>query len=177
MNERIPHQIAVPDSAFIADTATLVGTVTLGDECSVWFSTVLRGDIEPITVGKRTNIQDGSVVHVDNGCPVRIGQDVTIGHRCVIHACDIGDGCLIGMGAVILSGARIGERCIIGAGAVVPEGADIPPGSLVLGVPGKVKRTLTDAEFVRMERNSADYVALSQSYLQGYTPRHGRRYL
>ena len=173
----IQNQVKVADSVFLADTATLIGRVTVGDEASIWFETVLRGDIEPIAVGDRTNIQDGTVVHVDDACGTRIGNDVTIGHRCVIHGCTIDDGCLIGMGAIILSGAHIGTRSLIGAGAVVPEGAEIPPGSLVVGVPGKVKRSLTDAELSRMAENSRSYVALSRQYLQGYYPRHGRRFL
>jgi carbonic anhydrase/acetyltransferase-like protein (isoleucine patch superfamily) len=169
--------LKVAGSAFLADTATLIGDVTVGEEASIWFETVLRGDIEPIMVGDRTNIQDGAIVHVDDHCGTRIGNDVMIGHRCVIHGCVIDEGCLIGMGSVILSRARIGRQSLIGAGAVVPEGADIPPRSLVLGVPGKVKRPLTEAELSRMAENARSYVTLSRRYLQGYIPRRGRRFL
>ena len=149
--------------------------MTLGEEVSIWFETVLRGDIAAITVGDRTNIQDGAIVHVDDGCETHIGKDVTIGHRCVIHGCHIQDGCLIGMGAVILSGAHIGARTLIAAGALVTEHAEIPPESLIVGIPGRVKRPLTDSELTRMTWNSQSYVALSRRYLRGYAPRRGRR--
>jgi len=132
-------------SAFIAPGAQVIGAVTLGRLASVWFNAVLRGDNEPIEIGAGTNVQDGCVLHTDPGFPLVVGPDVTIGHKAILHGCRVGAGSLIGMGAVVLNGAVIGEGCLIGANALVTEGKEIPPGSMVLGQPGKVVRTL-DAE-------------------------------
>jgi carbonic anhydrase/acetyltransferase-like protein (isoleucine patch superfamily) len=144
---------------YIHPSAVIIGNVTLGRDASVWPTAVLRGDSDAIVIGDETNVQDGAIVHVDPGVPVRVGHRVTIGHRAVIHGCTIGDDCLIGIGAIILNGAVIGEGSLVGAGAVVTEGTIVPPGSLVLGVPGKVVRSTSTDERERIERGARAYVA------------------
>ena len=131
---------------FIADNATVIGSVILEDECSVWFNTVIRGDNEPIAVGVRSNIQDGSVLHTDEGVPLTVGAEVTVGHMVMLHGCTIGEGSLIGIKAVILNHAVIGRECLIGANTLIAEGKIIPDRSLVVGSPGRVLRTLSDDE-------------------------------
>jgi carbonic anhydrase/acetyltransferase-like protein (isoleucine patch superfamily) len=126
------------NESWIAPTAVVIGRVRLGKETSIWWNAVLRGDTEPITIGDRTNIQDGCVLHTDEGFPLTVGAGVTVGHLAMLHGCTIGDGCLIGIGAVILNGARIGSNCIVGAKALIGEGKVIPDDSVVLGVPGRV---------------------------------------
>ena len=133
----------IPESCFIADNATIIGRVTLEDDCSVWYNAVVRGDDDEIIIGKGTNIQDGSVLHCDKGYPISIGAGVTIGHKAMLHGCIIGDNSLIGINAVVLNGARIGKNCLVGANALVKENMEVPDGSLVLGSPGKITRTLT----------------------------------
>lgn len=160
-------QLKIAPTAFVAPGAVLVGDVTLGEQASVWYGCVLRGDIEPITIGPRTNVQDLTVVHVDLGCPTVIGADVTIGHRAVIHGCTIEDGALIGMGAVVLSGARVGAGALVAAGAVVKERVVVPPRTLVAGVPGKIVGELDDALLERVARNKDHYVATAARYLSG----------
>jgi carbonic anhydrase/acetyltransferase-like protein (isoleucine patch superfamily) len=155
----------IPASAYVAPGATVVGDVTLGEECSVWFGAVLRGDINRIRVGAHSNIQDGSVVHIDSGFDTTIGEWVTVGHRAIVHACTVGDEVLVGMGSIILDGAEIGARSIIGAGALVTGGKKIPPGSLVLGSPAKVVRELTMEEQVSIKGWAERYVQLSRVYL------------
>ena len=149
-------------SAFIAPGAMIIGAVTIGEESSVWFNCVLRGDLEYIEVGERTNIQDGTVVHLDPGFPCVIGADVTIGHGAIIHGCTVGDGAMISMGATILTGAKIGERAIIAAGAVVREGQEIPPDTLAMGLPAQVKREVTPADLERVRSGREGYVARGQ---------------
>ena len=144
-------------TSFIAAGARVVGGVVLSAGASVWYNAVLRGDGDTITVGAGSNLQDNVSVHVDPGHPVVIGRDVSVGHNAVVHGCTIGDGSLIGMGAVVLSGAVIGDGCLIAGGAVVLEGAVIPPGSLVAGVPAKVRRDLTDDERAGILRNARVY--------------------
>lgn len=157
---------SVHETAYIAPGATVIGDVTLAEETSVWFSTVLRGDINSIRVGPRSNIQDGAVVHLADAYGTEIGELVTVGHKAVIHACTIGDEVLVGMGAVVLDGAEVGPRCIIGAGALVTGGKKIPEGSLVLGSPGKVIRTLSLDEQAGIRVWADRYVELSRYYLQ-----------
>jgi gamma-carbonic anhydrase len=152
-------------SAFIAHGAFVAGDVTIGEEASVWPGCSLRGDIAPIVIGAHSNIQDGSVVHVADDMPAIIGKWVTVGHKAVVHACAIGDEVLIGMGAIILDGARIGPRCIIGANSTVTMGAEIPPGSLVLGSPATIKKTLSEEEQCGIRRWAERYVTLSRAYL------------
>ncbi|GAA5151821.1 gamma carbonic anhydrase family protein [Microbacterium pseudoresistens] len=145
------------ESAFLAAGARVVGAVTLGEGSSVWYNAVLRADSDAITIGSGSNVQDNVSVHVDRGHPVRIGKDVSIGHNAVVHGCTIGDGSLIGMGAVVLSGAVIGAECLIAGGAVVMSGAEIPDGSLVAGVPAKVRRELSDSERAGLRENAQVY--------------------
>lgn len=149
---------SVADRAFVADGARIVGDVTLSADSSVWYNAVLRGDSASITVGPRSNVQDNVSVHVDSGSPVVIGADVSIGHNAVVHGCTIGDGSLIGMGAVVLSGAVVGAGCLIAGGALVLGGSEIPEGSLVAGVPAKVRRALTDEERAGLLRNAEAYL-------------------
>lgn len=144
---------------WVAENATVLGNVVLKENASVWFNAVLRGDNDPITVGENSNVQDGSVLHTDLGCPLTLGRDVTVGHMAMLHGCTVGDESLIGIGATVLNRAVIGKNCIIGAHALIPEGKEIPDGSLVMGAPGKVVRELSP-EQIAMIKGSADvYVA------------------
>ncbi len=167
----LPFENMIPvlgSGVFLAPGATLVGDVHLGDDVSVWFNTVLRGDIHWIRVGARTNLQDGVVVHVENGrCPTVIGEDVSIGHGAVLHGCTIGSGVLVGMGATVLNDAVIGEGALVAAGAVVREGFEAPPGSLIAGVPAVVKRPLNDVERTRIRATAKHYVEYKNRYLAG----------
>lgn len=142
---------------FVAPNAAVIGRVTLGDKSSVWFSCVLRADVESIEVGAGSNIQDGTVIHADPGFPARIGDNVTVGHNAMIHGCTIGDGSLIGINAVILNGATIGKGCLIGANALVTEGMDIPDGSLVMGSPAVVRKTLSVEQQGMLGLNAEHY--------------------
>ncbi|MEV0436505.1 gamma carbonic anhydrase family protein [Nocardia sp. NPDC050413] len=148
----------IDESAWIAPNATVIGRVRLGAEVGVWYSAVLRGDLEQITVGDRTNIQDGCVLHADPGFPLTVGSGVSVGHNAILHGCTIGDDVLVGMGATVLNGAAIGAGTLIAANALIPEGAQIPPGSLVAGVPGKVRRELTEAQQDGIKLNAAVYL-------------------
>jgi carbonic anhydrase/acetyltransferase-like protein (isoleucine patch superfamily) len=151
---------------FVAENATLIGDVELGDDCSIWYGAVLRGDIHSIRIGARTNIQDNCVLHVTNGThPVDIAEEVTIGHGVIAHGCRIGRGALIGMGSRVLDGARVGELALIGAGALVGEGMEIPPRTLAVGVPAKVKRDLRIDEIVRLEESWRHYIEYKERYL------------
>lgn len=154
----------IPDSAYIANEATVIGDVTLGEQASVWPGCVLRGDINSIEIGDRTNVQDGTIVHLADDYGVKIGKDVTIGHGAIIHACDIQDECLIGMGAVIMDGAVIGKNSIIGARALVTQNTVIPPGSLVMGSPAKVKRSLSEEERSRIAYWAGKYIKVSSAH-------------
>ncbi len=150
----------LPDDGayWIAPTAVVVGDVTLHRNASVWFGAVLRGDNEPITLGENSNVQEGSVLHTDPGSPLTIGRDCTIGHMVMLHGCSIGDGSLVGIGAIVLNGAQIGRRCLIGAGALVTEGKVIPDGSLVMGSPGRVVRTMDETAQQGLAAGAAHYV-------------------
>lgn len=141
---------------WIAPDATIIGRVELGAEAGIWFGVVLRGDNEPIVIGRRTNVQEHVVMHTDAGYPLRIGEGCTIGHRAMLHGCTIGDNSLIGIGAIVLNGARIGRNCLVGAGALVTEGKTFPDGSLIVGSPARVLRPL-DEEGIGMLRRSADH--------------------
>ncbi|MBX9927865.1 MAG: gamma carbonic anhydrase family protein [Gemmatimonadaceae bacterium] len=151
-------------SAFIHPSAVVIGDVHIGERASVWPTAVLRGDTDRITLGDESNVQDGAVIHVDAGVPCTIGKRVTIGHRAVVHGAIIEDGALIGIGAIVLNGARVGAGSLIAAGAVVAEGMEIPPHSLVMGVPAKVRGPLTDAQRERVARGWENYVTLSLRY-------------
>ncbi|MFE3758485.1 gamma carbonic anhydrase family protein [Nocardia tengchongensis] len=161
------HAPQIDDSAWIAPNATVAGRVRLEGEVSVWYSAVLRGDMDQITVGARSNIQDGCVLHADPGFPCTVGTGVSVGHNAILHGCTVGDDVLIGMGATVLNGAVIGEGSLIAANALVPEGAQIPPGSLVAGVPGKVRRELSEAERDHIRLNAAAYLHNSALHRQG----------
>lgn len=152
---------------WIAPDASLIGKVVLGEGVGIWFGSVLRGDNEPIVIGARTNIQELSVLHTDMGFPLTVGEGCTIGHRAILHSCTIGDNSLVGMGAIVLNGARIGRDCLIGAHALVPEGKEIPDGSLALGVPAKVVRMLTPEEIARNKRSADGYVRNWQRFAAG----------
>ncbi|MCB1022564.1 MAG: gamma carbonic anhydrase family protein [Bryobacterales bacterium] len=157
---------AVAESAYIDPSAQVIGDVTLGELTSVWPNVTIRADIASVTIGEGSNIQDNSCLHVDTDEPVVIGKYVVVGHSCTVHGCIIGDGCLIGMGAIILSGAKIGAGSIIGAGALVLEGQEIPPRSMVLGAPGKIRREISDEQLQAIRDNADRYVRLSREYLQ-----------
>ena len=152
---------------FIADTAAVIGDVDLGDDCSIWYSAVVRGDVNSIRIGPRTNIQDNCTLHVTvRTHPVSIAEEVTIGHGVVAHGCTIERRALIGMGSRVLDGAVVGELALVGAGALVPEGMRVPPRTLVVGVPARVKRPLTDDEIARLEQSWQNYVGYKDRYLQ-----------
>jgi carbonic anhydrase/acetyltransferase-like protein (isoleucine patch superfamily) len=154
-------------SAYIAPTATVLGRVSLAREASVWYGCVLRGDIEPITVGERSNIQDHTVIHIDDGYPTRIGARVGVGHRSLLHGCVIEDECLIGMGAILLSGVVVESGSVVAAGALVTEGTRIPAGSLAMGVPAKVVREVDEELRRRIDRTWRDYVELARDHAGG----------
>jgi carbonic anhydrase/acetyltransferase-like protein (isoleucine patch superfamily) len=162
-----PRIIKIHPTVFIAETATVIGDVTLGKESSVWFSAVLRGDAAPITIGEGTNVQDNAVIHVDEGLPTKIGKRVTIGHGAIVHAATVEDDVLIGMGCIILSGAQIGTNSIIAAGAVVREGMQVPPRSLVMGVPGKIVREVSEADIERIHNGAQSYIERAKNYWRG----------
>ena len=151
-------------SAFVAPGADVIGDVTLAEESSVWYQAVLRGDINRIVIGPRSNVQDGAVVHLADDYGAYVGELVTVGHKAILHACTIADEVLVGMGAIVLDGAEVGARCIIGAGALVTGGKKIPPGSLVLGSPAKVVRTLSLEEQAGIKVWAEKYVELSRAY-------------
>jgi carbonic anhydrase/acetyltransferase-like protein (isoleucine patch superfamily) len=152
------HTPIVPSSAWVAETATVIGRVELGEEASVWYGAVLRGDNDRIALGARTNVQENSVLHTDAGIQLVIGDDVTVGHQAMIHGCTIGDGTLVGIQAIVLNGARIGKHCLVGAGALVTEGKEFPDGSLIVGSPAKVVRTLDPAAIERLMHSARHYV-------------------
>jgi len=151
---------------FIADSAAVIGDVTLHQNASIWFNCVVRGDTDELIIGENSNIQDGSVVHTDPGIKLRVGRDVTVGHLCMLHGCEIGDNSLIGIKSVILNRARIGRNCIIGANTLITEGKVIPDGSLVMGSPGKVVRQVTPQETVMLTMQAAHYVENARRYRQ-----------
>jgi len=159
-----------PATFWVAPTATVIGNVVLSPGSSVWFGAVVRGDNEPILVGAGSNIQDGSVLHSDPGQPLTIGEGVTIGHNVILHGCSIGDNSLVGMGSIILNGARIGRNCLIGAGALVTEGKVFPDGSVVMGSPGKIVRSVTDEEIAGFGRSAQGYHDRWQHYAQALSP-------
>lgn len=155
---------------YVAESATVVGRVVLGNNVSVWFGAVVRGDVDGIAIGDDTNIQDGSVLHVDQGCPLEIGSRVTVGHACVLHGCTIGDDTLIGIKSVVMNGAKIGKNCLIGANTLITEGKSIPDGSLVVGSPGRVIRALTPDEIEAIRNNARHYVENAEQYRTGLEP-------
>lgn len=161
LQERKPE---CDESCWIAESATVIGSVVLRANASVWFHAVVRGDRDRITIGEHSNVQDGAVLHADPGFPLTIGRDVTVGHLAMLHGCTIGDGSLVGIQATILNGAVIGSHCLIGAKTLVPEGKVIPERSLVVGVPGRVVRSLTDEEVAALDASARGYVENGRRY-------------
>jgi carbonic anhydrase/acetyltransferase-like protein (isoleucine patch superfamily) len=155
---------------FIADNATVIGSVTVGDRASIWFNVVIRGDVDDIVIGARSNIQDASVLHTDAGIPMHIGEDVTVGHKVMLHGCTIGAGSLIGINSVVLNGAKIGRGCLIGANSLVTEGMEIPDGALVMGAPAKIKRMLSPEEQAALLMSAAHYVENGQRFIAELRP-------
>jgi carbonic anhydrase/acetyltransferase-like protein (isoleucine patch superfamily) len=151
-------------SAWVADSAQVIGQVTMAEDSSVWFGTVVRGDTETIHIGSGSNVQDGCVLHADPGKPLKIGDGVSIGHQVMLHGCTIGDGSLIGIQSVVLNGARIGKNCLVGAGALVTEGKEFPDGSMILGSPAKVVRQLTAEQIEGLHNIASHYVDNAQRY-------------
>lgn len=164
-----PYLDTSPDieaSVFIAPGAKVIGDVTIGAEVGVWYNTVIRGDVNTIRIGKRTNVQDNSLLHVETDiCPLNIGEDVTIGHQVILHGCTIGDRCLIGMGALVMNDAVIGNDCIIGAGALITEKSVIPDGSVVIGRPGKVVRKVKESELSMLLNSANRYVGVAKNHI------------
>jgi len=149
-------------ASFIAESADIIGDVTLGEESNIWFNTTLRGDIAPIKVGKGTNIQDGAVLHVNHDMPCIVGDNVTVGHSAIIHAAKVGNGCLIGMGAILLNESEIGEESVVGAGALVTEGKKFPPRSLIIGSPARKVKDITDEDVIKIRANAEEYINLGK---------------
>lgn len=165
--DAVAPELAGDGSAWVAENATVIGKVRLHEGANVWFNCVLRGDNEMIEIGPRSNIQDGCVLHTDMGYPLSLGEDVTVGHMAMLHGCTVGPQSLIGMGATVLNGAKIGRNCVIGAHALIPEGREIPDGSLVVGMPGKVIRKLSEEEIARLKWSSQHYVDNSRRFARG----------
>jgi len=159
-----------PKTSWVADSAAVIGDVVLEEDASVWFGAVVRGDNARIHIGRGSNVQDGAVLHVDPGFPLTLGADVTIGHLVMLHGCTIGDGSLIGIGAVVLNGAKIGANCLIGAKALITEGKEIPPRSVVMGAPGKIVRELSDEDLERIRRPARSYVERMRVYRDTLQP-------
>ena len=154
------------DNFWIAPNASVIGEVNLERDASIWFNAILRADNEPITIGQGSNVQDGAIIHTDPGFACNIGKKVTVGHMAMLHGCSIGDGSLIGIGSVILNGAKIGKNCIIGSKALVTEGMEVPDGSMVLGIPGKIKKTLTEEEQSIVSLGAEHYIDNYKKYKQ-----------
>ena len=157
----------VPDSAWVADSAEVMGDVVLGEQVGIWFGVVVRGDTAAIRIGAQTNIQDLSVLHADVGMPLTIGSGVTVGHKAMLHGCTVGDDSLIGIGAVVLNGAKIGKGCLVGAGALVTEGKEFPDGSMIIGSPAKAVRPLTPEQIARLQWSAEHYITNAQRHRKG----------
>ena len=164
LDEHVPQ---LAEGAWVADSAQVIGNVQLAENASVWFGSVLRGDNEALTVGRNTNIQDGSVVHSDPGFPMTLGENVTVGHQVMLHGCTVGDGSLIGIQSVVLNGAKIGRNCLVGAGSLVTEGKEFPDGSMIMGTPAKVVRQLTPEQIAGLRRAADHYVENAARYRAG----------
>lgn len=169
LGERVP-QTPAPDRYWVAPDANVIGSVTLEEDVGIWFGATLRGDNEPITVGRGSNIQEGVMVHADPGFPATIGAGCTIGHHAIIHGCTIGDNSLVGMGATVLNGAKIGKNCLIGANALVTEGKEFPDNSLIVGSPARAIRTLDDAAVDGLRKSTKNYVRNWQRFAKDLQP-------
>lgn len=155
----------VHPTAFVAENATVIGDVEIGEDSSIWFGSVVRGDVNYIRIGERTNIQDNSVIHVSGGThPTVLGSEITVGHRVLLHGCTVDDRCLIGMGAILMDGVHVGEECLVGAGSLLTPGTIVPPRSLVIGSPARVKRELTSDEIAFLDRSWRNYTELKLRY-------------
>ena len=161
---------AGPDRCWVAPNAIVIGDVELGEDTSIWFGAVVRGDLDKIRIGRGSNIQDGAVLHTDPGLPLTLGENCSVGHLAMVHGCTVGRGSLIGIGAIVLNGAAIGEECLVGAGALIPEGKTFPPRSLILGSPGKVVRELAADDVARMQRTANGYQQRWKRYVAGLRP-------
>lgn len=157
----------IAESAWVADSAQVMGNVELAEDSSVWFGAVVRGDTEVIRIGRGSNIQDGSVLHADIGKPLTVGENVTVGHQVMLHGCTIGDNALIGIGAVVLNGAKIGKGCIVGAGSLVTEGKEFPDGSMIMGSPAKVVRELTEPQQAALKMSAVHYIENARRFQRG----------
>src|SRR5260221_8398510 len=164
------RKIVIHGDCFIADNATVIGSVILHDQASVWYNAVVRGDSDTVAIGERTNIQDASVLHADPGIPLTLGRNVSVGHQAMLHGCTVGDGSLVGIGAIIMNHAVIGGGCLIGAGAVIPEGKEYPDGVLVLGSPGKIVRELKSEEKEGLLKIADGYVQRAKLYREKLKP-------
>ncbi len=169
LGERVPKTPA-PDRFWVAPDANVIGSVTLGEDVGIWFGATLRGDNEPITVGRGSNIQEGAMVHADPGFPATIGEGCTIGHHAIIHGCTIGDNSLVGMGATVLNGAKIGKNCLVGANALVTEGKEFPDNSLIVGSPARAIRTLDDLAVAGLKLSAENYVNNWQRFAKDLQP-------
>ena len=157
----------IADSAWVADSAQVMGDVVMGEDASVWFGTVVRGDTATITIGEGTNVQDASVLHADLGMPLVIGRHVTVGHQVMLHGCTIGDESLIGIGAIVLNGAKIGKNCLVGAGALVTEGKEFPDGSMIIGSPARAVKALTPEQIQGLRRSAQHYIDNARRFKAG----------
>ena len=162
------HTPKLGQNAYVADSAQVIGKVTLEENASVWFGTIIRGDSEHIKIGRNSNIQDASVLHADEGVPLTLGENVTVGHKVMLHGCTVGDGSLIGIGAVVLNHAKIGKNCLVGAGALVTEGKEFPDGSMILGSPAKAVKQLTPEQIAGLQRIAKHYVENAERYRKGF---------
>ena len=169
------EEVRAEGDYWVADSAAVVGKVLLKNNASVWFNAVVRGDNDLITIGEGSNVQDGSVLHTDPGFPLTIGPHVTIGHKVMLHGCEIGEGSLIGINAVVLNGAKIGKNCLIGANALITEGKEIPDNSMVLGTPGKVVKTLSDEQAAGIRTGAKHYVENARRFREGMQPQDGAK--
>ena len=161
---------SVADTAWVADSAQVIGEVVLGAQASIWFGSVLRGDMACIQIGAGTNIQDNSVLHADTGQPLTIGERVTVGHQAVLHGCTVGEESLIGIGAIVLNGAKIGKNCLVGAGSLVTEGKEFPDGSMIMGAPAKLVRQLTPEQIDGIRQSAQHYINNAQRFQRGLKP-------
>ena len=157
----------IADTAWVADSAQVIGAVELAEGASIWFGAILRGDNEPMRIGRNSNVQDGSMLHSDPGSPLTLGENVTVGHQVMLHGCTVGDGSLIGIKAVVLNGAKIGKNCLVGAGSLVTEGKEFPDGSMILGSPAKLVRELTPEQIAGLSRAAQHYVDNAKRYAAG----------
>ncbi|MEP6873095.1 MAG: gamma carbonic anhydrase family protein [Burkholderiales bacterium] len=155
------------DTAWVADSAQVIGNVELADGASIWFGAILRGDNEVMRIGRNSNVQDGSMLHSDPGSPLTLGDNVTVGHQVMLHGCSVGDGSLIGIKAVVLNGAKIGKNCLVGAGSLITEGKEFPDGSMIMGAPAKVVRELTPEQIAGLSRAAQHYVDNAKRYAAG----------